>query len=292
MNWSELLVSILFTGTAYAMVLYVISVGLSVTMGLLGIANLAHGAFAMAGGYLLIELLGHLSLPFAVALVVTGVLVAAVSVVLERLLYVHVYKAGEFDQVLLSMGIIFVASAAAQYIYGPMPMTVTVPASLGGGVELAGRSFSLYRLFLIGVGVATFVALLVAIERTSIGVRIRATVDNRAMAESIGINTGALFSIVFALGSGLAAIGGGLGADMISVAPGYPLEHLAYFLIVVSVGGLGTVSGPFAAALLLGIGDSACKILAPQFGAFFIYVAVFAVLLVRPQGLFGRLQVQ
>jgi branched-chain amino acid transport system permease protein len=291
-NWSELLVSILFTGTAYAMVLYVISVGLSVTMGLLGVANLAHGAFAMAGGYLLIELLGRLSLPFAAALIVTGVVVAAFSVVLERLLYVHVYKAGEFDQVLLSMGIIFVASAAAQYIYGPISMTVTVPAALGGGVEFGGRSFPLYRLFLIGVGVATFVALLVSIERTSIGVRIRATVDNRAMAESIGINTGLLFSIVFAFGSGLAAIGGGLGADMISVAPGYPLEHLAYFLIVVSVGGLGTVSGPFAAALLLGIGDSACKILAPQFGAFFIYVAVFAVLLVRPQGLFGRLQVQ
>nr|WP_276571598.1 branched-chain amino acid ABC transporter permease [Bradyrhizobium sp. dw_78] len=286
------MVSILFTGTAYAMVLYVISVGLSVTMGLLGIANLAHGAFAMAGGYLLVELLGRFSLPFGIALIVTGVVVAAVSVVLERLLYVHVYKSGEFDQVLLSMGIIFVASALAQYIYGPIPMSVTIPASLGGGVEIGGRSFPLYRLFLIGCGVATFVGLLVSIERTSIGARIRATVDNRAMAESIGINTGVLFSIVFAFGSALAAIGGGLGADMISVAPGYPLENLAYFLIVVSVGGLGTVSGPFAAALLLGIGDSACKILAPQFGAFFIYVAVFAVLLVRPQGLFGRLQVQ
>ena len=292
MNWSELLVSILFTGTAYAMVLYVISVGLSVTMGLLGIANLAHGAFAMAGGYILIGLLTRLSLPFAAALLVTGAVVAAASVVLERLLYMRVYKSGEFDQVLLSIGIIFVASAVAQYVYGPMPLSVTVPAALSGGVELGGRSFPMYRLFLIVIGVATFIGLLLSIERTSIGVRIRATVDNRAMAESIGINTSALFSVVFAFGSGLAAIGGGLGADMISVAPGYPLEHLAYFLIVVSVGGLGTVSGPFAAALLLGIGDSACKILAPQFGAFFVYVAVFAVLLIRPQGLFGRLQVQ
>jgi branched-chain amino acid transport system permease protein len=291
-NWSELLVSILFTGTAYAMVLYVISVGLSVTMGLLGIANLAHGAFAMAGGYLLIEMLTRFSLPFAIALAVTGVVVAAASVVLERLLYRRVYESGEFDQVLLSIGIIFVASAVVQYIYGPMARSVTVPAAFGGGVEFGGRSFPLYRLFLIAVGVATFVALLVSIENTSIGVRIRATVDNRAMAESIGINTSALFSVVFAFGSGLAAIGGGLGADMIPVAPGYPLEHLAYFLIVVSVGGLGTVSGPFAAALLLGIGDSACKILAPEFGAFFVYVAVFVVLLIRPQGLFGRLQVQ
>ncbi len=160
MNWSELLVSILFTGTAYAMVLYVISVGLSVTMGLLGVASLAHGAFAMAGGYLLIGMLTRLSLPFAVALVVTGVIVAAASVVLERLLYMRVYKSGEFDQVLLSIGIIFVASAVAQYVYGPMPLSVTVPAALSGGVEFGGRSFQLYRLILIAVGVATFVGLL------------------------------------------------------------------------------------------------------------------------------------
>src|ERR1700722_19359389 len=136
------------------MVLYVISVGLSVTMGLLGIANLAHGAFAMAGGYLLIEMLTRFSLPFAVALAAAGLIVAAASVVLERLLYRRVYESGEFDQVLLSIGIIFVASAVVQYVYGPMARSVTVPAAFGGGIELGGRSFPLYRLFLIAVGVA------------------------------------------------------------------------------------------------------------------------------------------
>ena len=289
---SDTLLSILFTGTAYAMVLYIISVGLSITMGLLGIANLAHGAFAMAGGYLLITLLNRLSLPFWLALALAAAIVAALSVVLERLLYARVYKAGEFDQVLLSMGLIFVASAVAQYVYGPIPQTVAVPQALTGNIDLGLRTFPLYRTFLVGMGVAIFVLLVIVIERTDIGMRIRATVDNRAMAEAIGINTRTLFSVVFAVGSALAAVGGGLGGDMIAITPGYPLENLAYFLIVVSIGGLGTVSGPFAAALLLGIGDSACKIIVPQFGAFFIYLALFGFLLLRPRGLLNRVQDQ
>ena len=289
---SDLLLSILFTGTAYAMVLYVISVGLSITMGLLGIVNLAHGAFAMAGGYLLITLLSRLSLPFGVALALAALIVAAASIVLEHLLYARVYKAGEFDQVLLSVGLIFVASAIAQYIYGPIPVTVTVPKELTGQIDFGLRSFPVYRIFLIGVGAAIFLALLLVIEWTNVGMRIRATVDNRAMAEAVGINTRILFSVVFAAGSALAAVGGGLGGDMIAITPGYPLENLAYFLIVVSIGGLGTVSGPFVAALLLGIGDSACKIIAPQFGAFFIYLSLFGFLLLRPGGLLNRAQEQ
>jgi branched-chain amino acid transport system permease protein len=200
----------------------------------------------------------------------------------------RVYKAGEFDQLLLSMGLIFVASAVAQYIYGPIPQTVAVPAALSGKLALGLRTFPLYRIFLIATGIAIFVTLLLVIERTDTGMRIRATVDNRAMAEAVGIDTRRLFSVVFAAGSALAAIGGGLGGDMIAITPGYPLENLPYFLIVVAIGGLGTVSGPFVAALLLGIGDSACKILAPQFGAFFIYLSLFGFLLLRPGGLLNR----
>ena len=287
---SDILVSILFTGTAYAMVLYIISVGLSITMGLLGIANLAHGAFAMAGGYLLITLLNRFAVPFGLALIVGAAVVAAASVVLERVLYARVYNAGEFDQVLLSMGLIFVSSAVAHYLYGPIPETVAVPAALSGKIHLGLRVFPVYRIFIIAMGIAIFVALLLVIERTNTGMRIRATVDNRAMAEAVGIDTRTLFSVVFAAGSALAAIGGGLGGDMIAIAPGYPLENLAYFLIVVSIGGLGTVSGPFVAALLLGLGDSACKIIAPQFGAFFIYLFLFGFLLLRPGGLLNRIQ--
>lgn len=272
------------------MVLYIISVGLSVTMGLLGIANLAHGAFAMAGGYLLITILSRFSIPFPIAMLAAASIVAAVSIILERLLYSRVYLAGEFDQVLLSMGLIFVSSAIAHFIFGPIPQTVAVPDSLTGRLDLGVRVFPLYRVLLILTGVSIFFALLLTIEKTNVGMRIRATVDNRAMAEAVGIDTKRLFSTVFAVGSALAAIGGGLGGDMIALTPAYPLENLAYFLIVVSIGGLGTVTGPFLAALLLGIGDSACKIAAPQFGAFFIYLSLFAFLLMRPGGLLNRLQ--
>jgi branched-chain amino acid transport system permease protein len=284
----DTLVSILFSGAAFATVLYLVSVGLSITMGLLGIANLAHGSFAMAGGYIAFALVNRMGIDFFLALTIAAISVAAISVVLERLVYAPVYAAGELEQVLLTIGLIFVSIAIAHFFFGPLPTTVAVPPVLRGQIDIGWRSFPAYRIFLIGFGIAVFLALWFAIERTGLGARIRAAVDNRAMAEAVGINTRSLFTIVFALGSALAAIGGALGSEVIGLTPFYPLEYLVYFLIVVSVGGLGTVSGPALAALLLGFGDSACKILIPDFGAFFIYVAVFLILLVRPKGLFGR----
>lgn len=287
---TDTVISILFSGAAFATVLYLISVGLSITMGLLGIANLAHGAFAMAGGYIAFALVNRLGVNFFAALLAAAAAVAAISVVLERLIYRPVYDAGELEQVLLSMGLIFASIAIAHFAFGPLPLAVNVPASLQGQVDIGWRSFPAYRLFLIAFGLCVFVALWFAIERTALGARIRAAVDNRAMAEGVGINTRVLFTVVFALGSALAAVGGALGSEVVALTPFYPLEYLVYFLIVVSIGGLGSVSGPALAALLLGFGDSACKILIPEFGAFFIYVAIFLVLLVRPNGLFGRAQ--
>ncbi len=284
-----ILASIAFSGTAYAMILYVTAVGLSVTMGLLGVANLAHGAFAMGGGYALVAVTGRLGLPFWAAVPVACLAVGAVSVVLERAVYARVYRASELDQVVLSMGLIFMATATAQLLFGAQPVTVGIPRMLQGQVPLfTGYAFPTYRLFLIASGAMVFALLWLAVERTLVGARIRAAVDNRAMAEAVGINTRVLFTAVFAAGSMLAALGGALGADVMAIEPEYPLKHLVYFLIVVAIGGLGSISGPFAAALLLGIGDSACKILAPQFGAFFVYGAMFLILLVRPHGLFGR----
>src|SRR5690348_2860586 len=288
MELLNLLVSIAFHGCAYAMVLYVISVGLSVTMGLLGIANLAHGVFAMAGGYVTLMLMNEAGVPFVPALAASFVAVGLGSVVLERLLYRHLYGAGELEQTLLCIGLIFVATAIAHYIFGPLPQRVELPDAVSGHVHVFGRGFPTYRVFLILVGGLLFVGLWLAIERTDIGARIRAAVDNQSMAQSVGIDTGRLFTLVFALGSGLAALGGSLGADIVAISPGYAMENLVYFLIVVSVGGLGSIRGPFMAAMLLGIGDTACKMLVPEFGAFFIYTALFSILLIRPAGLFGR----
>jgi len=282
------LIGILFDGIAYAMILYIISVGLSVTMGLMGFANLAHGAFAMAGGYLLVTLMAALGLPFLASLPIVFVVVALGSIVFERLLYVRLYRAGELDQVLFTIGLIFMAIAATTFIYGPLPQAVRLPAYLMGQVDLGFRSFPTYRSFLIVIGAVLILALWLGLERTRLGAQVRAAVDNRRMAESLGINVGRLFTTTFALGSGLAGLGGALGADILAPTPSYPLEHIVYFLIVVSVGGLGSIRGPFVAALLLGVMDTAGKYYVPDFGAFFIYVAMMGLLLWRPHGLFGR----
>ena len=280
--------NILLHGLAYAMVLYIVSVGLSVTMGLMGFANLAHGVFAMAGGYLTVDFMDRAGLPFGLALVAAVVVVAAASALAERLLYRRLYQAPEIDQVLFTIGLIFMAIAAAKYTWGPLSANLRLPDSLRGQIQLPGNTFPTYRAFLIIMGGLLVAGLWLGIERTRFGARLRAAVDNRRMAQSVGIDTDLLFTLAFALGSGLAALGGGLGADILAIHPSYAIEHLVYFLIVVAVGGMGSLRGPFFAALALGISDTACKYLFPNLGAFFIYAATIAILLWRPRGLFGR----
>jgi branched-chain amino acid transport system permease protein len=280
--------SIGFHGVAFAMVLYLISVGLSVTMGMMGFVNLAHGVFAMAGGYVMTSLMNQYGIPFPLALAVATAAVALASLPVERLLYRRLYGGDELDQVLLTMGLVFMSGAAAQYLCGASQQPLRLPPSLNGGVRLGFGEVSAYDALLIVCGAGLVTALWFGIERSRFGAKIRAAVDNLHMAQSVGIDTSRLFSLSFALGSGLAALGGGLGAALITITPGYALDNLVYFLIVVAIGGLGNIRGPFLAALLVGVADSACKYLLPQFGAFFIYAMTMAILLWRPRGLFGR----
>jgi branched-chain amino acid transport system permease protein len=282
------LVSVAFHGLAYGMILYVISVGLSVTMGLMGFVNLAHGVFAMAGGYLMLTAMNDYAVPFPIALAIAFVSVSVASVILERLLYARLYTATDLDQVLLTIGIMFMAVAVARLIYGTLQQPVNLPGYLKGQYSLLGRDFPAYRAFLIVFSSLLVAGLWFGVERTRWGAKVRATVDNRPMAQAVGINTSLLFTATFALGSGLAALGGGLGADIIAIQPIYPFEHLVYFLIVVAVGGMGSLRGPFVAALLIGVSDTACKYWWPEFGAFFIYAATIGLLLWRPAGLFGK----
>jgi branched-chain amino acid transport system permease protein len=282
------LVSVAFHGIAFGMILYVISVGLSITMGLMGFTNLAHGVFAMAGGYILVTSLSKFNIPFPLALLLAFALVALASVVLERFLYSRLYGATELEQVLFTIGLIFMSVAVARLIYGTLQQPVILPDYLKGQFSLFGRDFPTYRVFLMIFSALLIGALWFGIERTLWGAMVRAAVDNRAMAQSIGINTKRLFTMTFAIGSGLAGLGGALGADIIAIQPTYPFEQLVYFLIVVSIGGLGSLRGPFVAALLIGVTDTACKYWLPQFGAFFIYAATIGLLLWRPLGLFGK----
>jgi len=281
-------VGILLDGMAYGMVLFIISVGLSVTMGLMGFVNLAHGAFAMAGGYVTVSLMTRMGLPFELALVCAFVLVGAASVVFERVLYARLYRAGELDQVLLTIGLVFMAIAAFTYVYGPSPQPIKVPHYLTGSVDLGFRTLAAYRVFMVAVGAVMVAALWYGFERTSLGAKIRAAVDNRRMAQSIGIDVDRLFSLTFALGSGLAALGGGLAVNLMGLTPTFAIQYLVLFLIVVAVGGPGSIKGTVVAALVLGITDNAGKYLYPDGGAFFIYAATIVLLLVKPAGLYGR----
>jgi branched-chain amino acid transport system permease protein len=281
-------ISVAFHGVTLGMVLYLISVGLSVTMGLMGFVNLAHGAFAMAGGYVMTTLMNRWGVDFPLALLIAVAVVVAASLVLERLLYRRFYGGNELDQVLLTMGLIFMSVGAATYIWGPLAQPMRPPELLRGQISLLGHPLPAYRTFLILCGAIIVTLLWLAVERTRLGTQLRAAVDNLRMAETIGINTSRLFATAFALGSGLAALGGGLGADLLAIAPGYALDNLVYFLIIVAVGGLGSIRGPFLAALVVGVADTAFKYFIPEFGAFFIYALTMAILLRYPNGIFGR----
>jgi branched-chain amino acid transport system permease protein len=284
----QALISIVFDGLAYGMLLFIIAVGLSITMGLMGFINLAHGAFAMAGGYVTVSLTQGHGLPFLLALALAFLIVGGASIAFERLLYARLYRGSELDQVLLSIGLVFMAVAAFTFFYGPSPQRVDVPGYLSGQIDLGLRAFPAYRVFLIAVGLGLMAVLWLLFERTLIGARIRAAVDNRRMAQSVGIDVDALFIWTFAFGSGLAAIGGGLAVEIVGLSPTFAIQYLVFFLIVVTVGGAGSLWGAFIAALILGFLDNAGKYLWPDGGAFFIYIATVALLLRKPDGLFGR----
>jgi branched-chain amino acid transport system permease protein len=281
-------ITILFFGIAYGMILYLISVGLSVTMGLMGFVNLAHGVFAMLGGYATVTLMNRFGVPFLLALAIGCVLVAAFGFVLERTLYRHLYGRAELDQVLFSFGLILVSVAIVRIAWGPLAQPIQLPDYLKGQVKILDITLPAYRLALVGFGAAVIAGLWFVFDRTLFGARIRAAVDNRAMAQSIGINTSRLFAAAFGLGTGLAALGGGLGADILAIAPAYPLQYLVYFLIVVAVGGLRDIKGPFVAALAIGLSDTACRYLLPEAGSIFIFAFVFIVLIWRPNGIMER----
>lgn len=279
---------VLFDGVAYGSLLFLISVGLSVTMGMMNFVNLAHGAFAMAGGYVCVRLLGAAGMSFLGTLPLVFLATAVAGIVLERLLYRRLYKASHLDQVLFSIGLVFMSVAAATWLFGPTQQPVALPEWLRGQVRLFGLELGAYRLFLIAVVALVTATLVLLIERTRFGAKIRASVDNQTAARGLGIDVDAVFSLTFALGSGLAGLGGALGIDMLGLDPGFPIKYLVYFLLVVTVGGAGSIKGPLLAALILGVFDVAGKYYVPQIGTFVIYSLMVVLLILFPFGLVRR----
>jgi branched-chain amino acid transport system permease protein len=281
-------VGVLFDGLAYGMLLFLLSVGLSVTLGMMNFVNLAHTAFAMLGAYVAVTLMNRYSWPFLATLPMAFLSAAAVSVVFERVLYRRLYRASELDQCLLTIGIVFMAVAAAAYVFGTVQQHVELPTYLSGTVPFLGKEFGAYRLFVIATSLAVTFVLVAALEYTRFGAQVRAAVDNQRMARGLGIDVDRVFAGTFALGSGLAGLGGALAISTFGLDHSFALSFLVYVLIVVAVGGLGSISGSLLAAILLGISDQAGKYYVPEVGAFLVYFVMVTLLMWRPAGLFGR----
>jgi len=281
-------VGVLFDGFAYGMLLFLLSVGQSVTLGMMNFINLAHCAFAMLGGYIAVILVNVYGWPFFAVLPVAFIVTAIASVGFERVLYRRLYRATDLDQVLLTIGITFMSVAAAAYIFTTAQQPIQLPSYLRQSIEVLGLRLGVYRLILIALSLIITGALVAALEFTRFGAQVRAAVDNERMARGLGIDVDRTFACTFALGSGLAGLGGALAIEIVGLDPSFAFTYLVYVLIVVSVGGLGSVRGTFAAAAVLGISDIAGKYYLPQFGAFFIYLVMITLLMWRPTGLFGR----
>lgn len=282
------MIAILFDGLAYGMLLFLMAVGLSVTMGLMNFVNLAHGVFAMVGGYTAAVAMSSVGISFVGALVLGFASAALIGAILEVLLFRRLYGAHALDQVLLTIGVVFVAVATATYWFGPTIQSFSLPDFLEGGVALGGWYVSRYRLFLIFAGIVVIVGLGLALNCTRFGAMVRAAVDNRRVAQATGINVQRLFFFTFAFGCGLAGLGGALSLGFLSLEPSFPLKYMIDFLIVVGVGGAGTIAGPFFAALIVGVVDVAGKYYLPEAGAFLVYLIMIIGLLLRPNGLVSR----
>ncbi|XAH25259.1 branched-chain amino acid ABC transporter permease [Xylophilus sp. GW821-FHT01B05] len=286
------MLTILFDGIAYGMLLFVLAVGLAVTLGLMNFINLAHGAFAMAGGYITVLAMQRLGLPFLACLPLAFILTAALGALLERTLYRPMYKKPHLDQVMFSIGLAFMAVAGVDYFIGGSQQNVQIPEWLRGRTEIGDGALLLgmghYRIFIIAICALLTVVLQLLLSKTRFGSRLRAAVDDPRVAAGLGINVNVVFLLTFAMGSGLAGLGGALGAEILGLDPTFPLKYMIYFLIVVAVGGTSSITGPLAAALLLGIADVAGKYYIPKMGAFTVYLLMILILLWRPQGLFTR----
>ncbi|PSC06134.1 branched-chain amino acid ABC transporter permease [Alsobacter soli] len=282
------MVTILFDGIAYGMLLFILACGLSVTLGLMNFVNLAHGAFALAGGYITANLMNRLGVSFFLCLPIAFLFSAAIGVLLERTLYHRLYDRSHLDQVLFTIGIVFMTVSAVDYVMGSGAQMINIPDALRGRVEFLGGSIGVYRLFIIIICGLLTILLQLGLVRTRFGSRLRAAVDDPRVARGLGINVNLVFAVTFAIGSGLAGLGGALGAEVLGMDPTFPVKFMIYFLIVVTVGGASSVTGAFFASLILGIADVAGKYYVPKAGAFIIYAIMVLVLIWRPQGLFAR----
>jgi branched-chain amino acid transport system permease protein len=282
------LTNILIDGLAYGMVLFVIAVGLSITLGLMRFVNLSHGAFAMLGGYVAALLTREAQWSFWLALPAAVLVTALVGAVLETLVLRHLYRRKELDQVLFTIGLTFVMIAGTNALAGPQVQLITLPPALAGSVDLGFRTLPAQRLLVIAAGLLVAVGAIWTVARTRFGIWLRAAVDHSGTASALGIPIRLVQCASFAAGAALAGLGGILGAELMPLEPYYALKYLLLVLVVVAVGGMGRIGGSLAAAVLLGLIETASKYLASEWGSLFFFIAMAGLLAWRPRGLLAR----
>ena len=282
------LISILADGIAYGMLLFLFSIGLSVTLGLMRFINLAHGAFAMCGGYVAVVLLNGFGVPFLLTLPAAAIVTGLIGVVLERSVIRHVYPMPELQQVLFSIGLAFAAGAVANILFGPQQQPMLLPDWLTVRVGFLGVGITGYRLFLVLFGLVAAGLLMALFNFTLFGARVRAAVDDRRAAEGIGINVDRLFALTFGLGAAFAGLGGALAVGFLGLDPTFPFKYLVLVLMVVAIGGPGSIGGSFAAAIAIGAIDALFKYLVPEVGNYVIYALLVLMMIFFPRGLAGR----
>lgn len=284
-----LLITQLLNGLVYGMLLFLLSAGLSLIFGLMNVVNLAHGSFFMLGAFTGLSI-AQVTGSFWLALVLAPFIGLGLGVVMELMFMRHLYVRGHLDQVLLTFGFTFVFVDVVKWIWTANIRSMDPPPLLAGMVPLLDGLIPSYRLFLIGFGGSVAMLMWLFLERTRIGALVRAGVDDSAMAIGLGINVNLLFTAIFALGSALAALAGVAAAPMLGLYPGMDIDIMIPAFIVVVIGGMGTLRGAFVGSLLVGVADTIGKAYFPSASMFVIYLLMVVVLIVRPQGLFGRLK--
>ncbi len=285
----EVAVQQALNGISFGALLFILAAGLSLIFGMMDVVNLAHGAFYMLGAYVALIVVQRTD-QFWLALLLAPLVVGLLGLVLEPLLLRRL-RGRHLDQVLLTIGVSLVIADLIGLTFGREIRSLPVPAGLDHSISLMGGDYPVYRLFVIGFGAALAAVLAVVHRRTKLGALIRAGVDDASMLSALGINIDRLFACTFAVGAALAGLAGVIAAPVFGVFPGMDIDALIYSLIVVVVGGLGTLSGAFAGAALVGPADTFGKVLFPQFALALIFAIMALVLLLRPTGLLGRVRI-
>jgi|ERR1700733_15879023 branched-chain amino acid transport system permease protein len=284
----SIVVFVLIYGVSYGLILCLLSIGLVVTLGLMRVVNLAHGAFAALGGYVAVSLGTKLALPFPLAVMIAVILVSVFGLLLERLFFVQLYRSTELNQVLQTIGLTYIAIGIFALTFGPNVFPVKLPSYMLGSIKLGEVDLEAYRLVVASASLVIITALWIVFDQTNFGARLRAAVDNPSMAEATGINVRYLFSVTFALSAALAAFGGAIGSSMFPLEPFYPFRYIVLVMMVVVLSGRGNIKAATVVSVLIGISETGVRLLLPEIGSFLIYLVLIALVVWRPEGLFAR----